>query len=146
MFTEWKFSEARASFTEVVDRAQRFEIPVIQPRKKSEDFSALLRRDLLKALLDKDQVTAFSVEFFSEDDGSVTVSVDPFGIIVNGETREKAIDNAVDDVIDYAKEYFEPENFLLYSRSPNRRSHLALVVKVLLSDSEEQVKGLLNLA
>jgi hypothetical protein len=41
---------------------------------------------------------------------------------------------------------FEPENFPVYFRSPNRRFHLAMVTKVLLCDSKEQVKGIIGLA
>jgi hypothetical protein len=146
MLAELNFSEARSKLTEIVDRAQRFEIPVIRPRKKSEDYSVIVRGDLLKSLLSKDQIKEFSVEVFDEKDGSVTISVDPFDIAVNGETREDAIGRAVDEVIDYTQEYMEPENFPVYFRSPNRRFHLALVTKVLLCDSKEQVKGIIGLA
>ena len=146
MLAELNFSEARSKLTEIVDRAQRFEIPVIRPRKKSEDYSVIVRGDLLKSLLSKEQTKEFSIEIFNEEDGSVTISVDPFDIAVNGETREAAIEQAIDEVIDYAKEYMEPENFPVYFRSPNRRFHLALVTKVLLCDSTEQVKGIIGLA
>lgn len=146
MLAELNFSEARNRFTEVVDRAQRFEISVIRPRKKSEDYSVIVRGDLLKILLGKDQEKEYSVEVLNELDGSVTISVGPFGITVNSETRETAIEQVVQDVIDYAKEYMEPENFPVYFRSPNRRSHLVLITKVLLCDTKEQVKGITGLA
>jgi hypothetical protein len=105
-----------------------------------------LTRDLLKLLLSKEQTKEFSVEILIEADGSVTISVAPFDIAVNGETREAAIEQAVDQVVDYAKEYMDPENFPVYSCSPNRCFHLALVAKVLLCDSIEQVKGIIGLA
>jgi hypothetical protein len=146
MLAELNFSEARSKLTEIVDRAQRFEIPVIRPRKKSEDYCAIVRGDLLKSLLSKEQIKEFSVEVLNEEDGSVTISVDPFDIAVNGETREVAIEQAVDEVMEYAKEYMEPENFPVYFHSPNRRFHLALVTKILLCDSKEQVKGIIGLA
>lgn len=146
MLAELSFSEARSKLTEIVDRAQRFEIPVIRPRKKSEDYSVVVRGDLLKLLLSKEQIKEFSVEVITENDGSVTISVVPFDIAVNGETRELAIEQAVDEVIDYVQEYMEPENFPVYFRSPNRRAHLALVTKIILCDSKEQVKGIIGLA
>ncbi len=146
MLSELNFSEARSRLTEIVDRAQHFEIPVIRPRKKSEDYSVIIRSDLLKTLLSKEQIKEFSVEFFNEDDGSVTISVDPFDIAVNGENQEEAVEQVVNDVIDYAKEYMEPENFPIYSRSPNRFLHLALITKVLLCNSREQVKGIMGIA
>jgi len=146
MLAELKFSEARNNLTEVVDRAQRFEIPVIRPRKKSEDYCAVVRTDLIKALLDKDMATEFSPEVFQEESGSITISVLPFEIVVNGPTMEAAMHEAIEDVIDYAREYIDPVNFPLYHRSPNRRSHLALVVKVLLCHTQDQVKELVGLA
>lgn len=146
MLAELNFSEARSKLTEIVDRAQRFEIPVIRPRKKSEDYSVVVRADLLKTLLAKEQIKEFSVAIFNEEDGSVTISVDPFDIAVNGESREVAVEQAADEVMDYAKEYMEPDNFPVYFRSPNRRLHLALVTRVLLCDSKEQIKGILDLA
>lgn len=146
MLPELKFSEARSKLTEVVDRAQRFEIPVIKPRKKSEDFTILLRGEMLKALLDQQRCSDLTVNTFHEDDGSITISVDPFDIAVNGATLEEAANRAAEDVIEYACEYMDPDNFALYYRSQNRHSHLALVVKTLLCDSKEQVKVLLGLA
>jgi len=146
MLLELNFSEARSKLTEVIDRAQRFEMPVIKPRKKSEDFTILLRREMLKSLLDQKHNSVLTVNTFHEDDGSLTISIDPFDIAVNGATLKEAGDRAAEDVIEYACEYMDPENFTLYYRSPNRRSHLALVVKTLLCDSKEQVKALLGLA
>jgi hypothetical protein len=75
MLAELNFSEARSKLTEIVDRAQRFEIPVIRPRKKSEDYSIIVRADLLKSLLSKEPIKEFSVEVFTEADGNVTVKI-----------------------------------------------------------------------
>ena len=146
MLAELGFSEARNNLTEVVDRAQRFEIPVIRPRKKSEEYCAVVRADLIKALLDKDMAMEFATEVFREESGSVTISVLPFEIVANGQNLEAAVHEAVEEVIDYAREYIDPVNFPLYHRSPNRRPHLALVVKVLLCHSLDQVKELIGLA
>lgn len=146
MLPELKFSEARSKFTEVVDRAQRFEIPIIRPRKQSEDFNILLRGDLLKSLLSPEQEREFTAKVFREDDGSVTISVDPLDIVVNAGNLEAAIQAAAQETAEYAREYLDPENFPLYSRSPNRRPHLALVVKTLLCESPERVKELIGLA
>lgn len=52
----------------------------------------------------------------------------------------------MDEVLDYALEYLDPKNFQLYASSPNRRSHLALVVMTLLCESKEQIRELLDLA
>jgi hypothetical protein len=145
MLAELKFSEARNQFTTVVDRAQRFEIPVIRPRKKSEDFSVIVRGELLKSLLAKEQEREFKVKIINETDGSTTVTVAPFAIAVNAPTSEAAISQTVAEVIDYAQEYMGAENFRLYFNSPNRHSHLVLVTKILLCASPDQVQAILGL-
>jgi hypothetical protein len=75
--------------------------PVIRPRKKSEDYCAVLRTDLIIALLDKEMAMEFATEVFRENNGSATISVLPFGIAANGQTLEAAAHEAVEDVIDY---------------------------------------------
>lgn len=146
MLAELNFSEARKQFTEVVDRAQRFEIPVIKPRKKSEDYSAVFRVDLIQALLKKEMISDYKIEVFDELSGTVTISVDPFDIAVNAPTKEAAIEEAIDEIIEYTQEYLNPRDFSMYYNSPNRHSHLALVVKVALSHTREDVKEITGLA
>jgi hypothetical protein len=146
MFTELTFTDARQNFTEVVDKAQRYIPTVIKPRKRSEDYSILFRLDLIKFLLNSKEklVQEFTIQEIEEQDNSITYVISPFEIIVNAETKEEAINLAVEDIIDYAKEYMDEKNFIVYFNSPNRRSHLALVMKVLLCDSKDEVKRLFH--
>ena len=44
----------------------------------------------------------------------------------------------IDDLIEYAEEYYQ--NFELYSRAPNRREHLSLIMKVLTSASKKELE------
>lgn len=144
MLPELKFSEARSNLTSVIDAAQRNQPTVIKPRKSSESGSILMTVEMLKALTDSNQERTFRFEILPDAAASTTISVEPFDIAVNGETREEAISAAVDDVIDYARDYFK--EFPIYYGSKNRRSHLALVMKVLLCESKKEVAELIGFA
>jgi hypothetical protein len=84
--------------------------------------------------------------FESEDDGSVTLVLEPLEIVCNGSTRADAIRDAISDAVEYASEYLAPENVQLYLRSPNRCGHLPLVLRIGLCETDAEVRSVLNLA
>jgi hypothetical protein len=145
MLKEMTFTDARYNLTEVIDKSLQFQPTIIRPRKKSEDGNIVMRLGMLRTLLDDlEAPEKIAIEFFQEEDGSVTLSIDPFEIVLNEPTREKAIESAVNEVIDYAKDYLN--EFSLYHNSKNRRSHFAHVIKILLCDTKEQVAELIGIA
>jgi hypothetical protein len=147
MLAKLSFTEARNHLTEVVDNAQKYQPTLIKSRKKSEDASILMRLDFLRSLLnDAPHTAAFKVDYFTEKDASVTCSVQPFDIVVNGASRQEAADLAAAELLEYAQEYMDEANYRLYANSPNRGPHLALVLKVLLCNTPDEVKELCGLA
>ena len=146
MIAELSFTEARSRLTEMVDRAQRSELPVIRPRKGSEDATVLIKAEFLKTLLRHTENAHFTPVVYDEDDGSTTITLHPLDLVANGANREEAIVAAVEDAITYARDYLDPANFPLYSRSPNRRDHLNLVVGIALCADKNEVRELLGLA
>lgn len=147
MFAEYSFSRARSNLTELIDGVQRLTPAVIKPRKKSEEASVVLSRDLLRMILrESEHESLVTPRFITEPDHSVTVVLDPLDIAVNAEKREAAILQAAGEAMEYAKEYLDPENVSLYLRSPNRRSHLPTVIRIAICDSLAEVAGVLNLA
>jgi hypothetical protein len=65
-----------------------------------------------------------------DDDGSYYTENKVLPDIIGfGETKEKAVDSFIDDVVRYAYEY--NDNYALYSASPNRAAHLPVVMKIL---------------
>jgi len=107
--------------------------------KRNRDRWAALSADHLKEAF-SDYV--FSASSFVEEDETVTVSLDNFDIVENGDTREEAIELVVDELIEYAHEYMD--NFNLYFNSPNRRKHFKFIMNVLIQDSAEDVKELIE--
>jgi len=147
MLAEYSFSKARSSLTELVDRVQRLTLAVIRPRKKTEEPSVVLSRSLLLAIL-RDAQGEHEVKpaFVEEPDGSITLMLEPLDIAVNGESRDAAIAAAVQEAIEYAQEYLNPENVALYMHSPNRSHHLPIVIRIALCNSTSEIMETLGLA
>ena len=147
MFAEYSFSKARSNLTELIDGVQRLSPAVIRPRKKTEEASVVLSRALLRMILrESEQEILVKPRFMTEPDHSVTIMVHPLDIAVNAETRDAAIEQAAGEAMEYAKEYLDQDNIALYLRSPNRRSHLPMVIRIAMCDSAAEVAGVLNLA
>ena len=111
-----------------------------------EDATILIKAEFLKTLLRHTENAHFTPVVYDEDDGSTTITLHPLDLVANGANREEAIVAAVEDAIIYARDYLDPANFPLYSRSPNRRDHLNLVVRIALGADKNEVRELLGLA
>jgi len=145
--TEYSFSQARSNLTEVIDKVQRLAPVVIRPRKRSEDESIILSRALMHRLL-KECEHGFKLvsHFITEPDSSITLSLEPLGLVATANTREAVIKEMAEELIWYAKEYLDAENIALYSRAPNRKSHLPFVIQIALCDGVDDVVKLVGLA
>ena len=120
MLTEVNFTEARNNFSSLYDQVFNTFKPAIINRKKTEQV-LLLRADLQKMLL-----SCFSLnpEVITEDDNSVTLSLDQLEIYVNGNTLEEAIKILINDLKFYAQDYIQRSQLFLHA--PNRRSHFPM--------------------
>lgn len=83
------------------------------------------------------------VNFIKEEDGSYiaknTVIEDVFSV---GSTKEEALNNLCKELIEYAQDYYA--DYDLYSKTPNRHNHAAIVMRILSSPSIEKVKEMLD--
>ena len=75
---------------------------------------------------------------YKEDDGSYTASLKHMDLAENAGTREETLTAMSRAILDYSEEYYD--NYELYSRSPNRSSHLPYVTKALLLGSAEKIR------
>ena len=139
MLTEVNFTEARNDFSSLYDQVFNAFKPAIINRKKTEQV-LILRADLQKMLL-----SCFSLkpEGITEDDNSVTLSLDQLEIYVNGNTLEEAIKTLIDDLKFYAQDYIQRSQLFLHA--PNRRSHFPYVLRILLCNNDEEIRSLLEL-
>jgi antitoxin YefM len=81
----------------------------------------------LKPVLSEYQLT---VKYYREDNGSITAALKEMDLVVNGHDKESVDQLLLEDLIDYAKEYFN--EFELYYNAPSRKEHLPYVLKALL--------------
>lgn len=138
LLAELKFSEARSTFTNVIDRVQGLFPLLIQPRKQSEEYTFLMKEALVQQLLDGYK---FEIRVVQEDEGSLYYWVDTLDLYGCGETPEEAINSLVEDVLIYAKQYLD--NPARYFNAPNRRHHLPYMLKITLCNNAEEVKQML---
>lgn len=139
MLAELNLTEARKGFSSLYDKVFNTFKPIIINRKKSERV-LVLRVDLQKMLL-----SHFSLKpkVISEDNNSVTLSLDQLELYVNGNTLEEAIKILIEDLKFYAQDYIQRSQLFLHA--PNRRSHFPYVLRVLLCDNDEEIRSLLEL-
>lgn len=74
----------------------------------------------------------FQVTVYTEDDGSITLSMDDMDLAVNAPSKEAAIKALCRDMVEeYRKE------FAVYSAAPNRAAHAPLVEEILTATPQE---------
>ena len=125
-------SDVRKDWSKVIDSVVHVRPAFI---KRTRDRMVLCSNDTVRQLVYGTPIAAHS---FIEDDGSVTISMDNVDLAVNGANFQDAKSKLIDDLIEYAEEYYQ--NFELYSRASNRKEHLSLVMKVLTAASKEELE------
>jgi antitoxin YefM len=140
MLQEIKFSDARKHLTSVIDNVQSNLPTIIKRRKSSEKDSLVISKEMVIELIPN----KFEIKKFIETDSSITLALENLGVAVNAPTEEEAINQMVNDVIEYAEDYLD--NRIFYYNSPNRKTHFPLILNILLCDSKEQVRELLQFA
>lgn len=108
-------SDVRKDWSRVIDSVIHVRPAFI---KRTRDNMVLCSNDTVRQLVRNTPIIANS---FIEDDGSVTLSMVDVDLVVNADTMEAAKSELINDLIEYAEEYYQ--NFELYSRSSNRKDH-----------------------
>lgn len=139
MLTECGFTNARRSLTDLFDGVWHRYLPALVRRKQTEEV-LLVRRDLQQDIL-----TAYKLkpEVQTEDDGSVTLSLDALELYVNAPDLEAAITEMVQELKLYAADY--KERIQLFLNAPNRRQHFPYILRIWLCENDDEIKSLLEL-
>ena len=136
MLSEFQFTEARNDFSNLYNEVYNALKPVIVRRKQKEQV-LLMRIDLQKVLLEEFKLKPKKL---TENDGSITLALDEIELYVNADTTEKAVEELIQDIKNYAQDYIQrPQLFL---NAPNRRSHFPYILRVLLCDNDDEIKSL----
>lgn len=130
-------TDLRKNFSEMIDT-------IIHKRpqfiKRTRNHFVMIEENEFNRLL---SVPPIRVEVLADDDGSYLAKNNVIeDVFSTGSTKEAAINAMCEDLIEYAKEYYN--EYDLYSKAPNRRDHAPYVLRILSAKSPEAVKELLN--
>lgn len=102
--------------------------------KRTRDRMWMSNLDTMQEILDGYKFTA---EKFKEEDGSVTLSLVEIDLVENAGTEEEARNLLAEAIVDYSIEYYG--NYQIYSKAPNRRSHIPYIFKALIMDDTKKL-------
>lgn len=125
-------TDVRKDWSSVLDSVVRHKPVFI---RRTRDRMMLCSTDTVSQLVSD---VVFVAEKFVEDDGSITLSLDTLDIVSNGCDLSTAKSALVNNILEYAEEYYQ--EFELYSRAPNRKSHLPYVMKALTAKTPEELE------
>jgi len=140
MLSELNLTDARKEFSSLYDRVFNSFKPTIITRKKSEEV-LVLRVDQQKMLLVN---YSLKPDIITEDDGSITLALDNLELYSNSSSLEDAINELIEDLKIYASDYLQRSQ--LFLNAPNRKSHFPYILRVLLCDSDNEIRDLLELS
>lgn len=130
-----QITDVRKNFSTVIDTVVK-EKPVMFMR--NQDHLILISNTHIQSLLNNYN---FKAKYVVEDDETITATLDGFDLVVNAVDRRQAKIMLVNELVDYAKEYFD--QFQLYYNSINRKEHFPYVLSVLLAKDMDEVKKLI---
>lgn len=127
-----KSTEMRKEFSFYIDEIVRRK-PVFV--KRSRDMFLGISYEMMKNLVSD---IGFTALMYPENDGSITLSLNEYDIVVNGKDHEEALNNLVSDLREYAEEYYDQIEF--WYHDPQRKNQFKGIIKVLLTDDDQQLK------
>lgn len=125
-------TDVRKDFGRHIDKIVRTKPIFI---KRSRDYIMGISLEMAKELVKDIQFIAYK---FIEDDNSVTISLEKFDLVVNGENEEEAISLIIKSLREYALEYYEDIEF--WSSDINRKKQMNSILKVLLVEDDNELK------
>lgn len=129
-------TDVRKDFSAIVDKAVREKPQFI---KRTRDYMILSDVHFFEALLDG---YSFTAERLTEDDTSITLSLNELDLVENGASEEDAKQKMAQAILDYAEDFYK--DFSYWGSAPNRKKHIPYVFKVLALDDVEKIGDLIS--
>ena len=129
-------SEVRSDFSSFVDKVVR-ERPMVF--KRNRDHILSISTEQAESLLESYR---FKAILFPEEDGSITMTLEDFDLVVNAPDHDQALLKLAEELIDYSQDYFD--QFALYFKTTNRKKHFPYVMKVALAEGIQEVAGFID--
>lgn len=79
----------------------------------------------------------FTAEKYTEEDGSVTLSLNEIDLVENGKNEQAARIELGKAILEYSMEYYN--NYEMYSHSVNRKQHIPYIFKALIMDKPDKI-------
>ena len=128
-------TQVRKEWSSVIDSVIREKPQFI---KRTRDYMMLSGTDAIENIL---SVYSFNAEVFTEEDGSVTITLDEIDLAENDVDERGAVLKMAGAILEYAEDYYN--DFAYWYRS-GRRKHLPYVLKALMLNDINKIGDLIK--
>lgn len=126
-------TDVRTHFSQTIDYAVYHRPQFI---RRTHNRVVLLSTDMLVSILPS---AVLHLHVTPDEDGSFLITAEEIDDLIGvGNTQAEAEQNFVEILMEYAEEYYR--EYELYSRAPNRKSHLPYVLRVLAAESADEIR------
>lgn len=125
-------TDMRKDFGKYIDEIVRTK-PIFV--KRSRDYFMGISVEMAKELVKE---VIFTVDKYTEEDNSVTLSLRGFDLVVNEKDEYAAINSLTKDLREYALEYYEDIEF--WTTDIYRRNQMKSIIKVLLTSDDNEIR------
>lgn len=124
-------TDVRKHWSETMDSVVREKPTFI---KRTRDCVVLANEDLFMEML---SAYTFSAVRYTEDDGSITLSLNEIDIVENAPTEGEAKLKLAESILDYATDFYN--DFAYWSAAANRKAHVPYVLRAIMLDDIHKI-------
>lgn len=124
-------TDVRKNWSEVSESVIREKPKFI---KKTRDYMMLSNTDFIAALLSGYN---YSAKKFTEDDGSITLSLNEIPLAENAPSEKEAISALANAILEYSVDFYN--EFNMWASAPNKKSEIPYVFKALILDDAKKI-------
>ena len=106
--------------------------------KRTRDYMFLANVDILENIL---SIYKFHADIFTEDDGSITISLNEIDLVENDIDEKSARLKLAHSILEYSEDYYN--DFTYWARG-NRLAHVPYVIKSLILNDVNKIEGLIE--
>ena len=128
-------TRARNEWSSLVESVIREKPAII---KRTRDYLFFTNINVLESIL---TAYSFHAETLTEDDGSVTISLDEIDLAENAPDTQQAISKLAKAILEYSEDYYD--EFAYWSRG-DRKAHIPYVFKALILNDADKIGGLIK--
>ncbi|MCL2441999.1 MAG: hypothetical protein FWD13_00850 [Treponema sp.] len=128
-------TKARNEWSSLIESVIREKPAII---KKTRDYLFFTNMNVLKDIL---AVYSFHAEALSEDDGSVTITLDEIDLAENAPNLQEAVSKLARAILEYSEDYYN--EFAYWSRG-DRKAHIPYIFKALILNDVNKIGSLIK--